>query len=47
MAKKKTTPKAGSLPAIHIGMRVRCTDDGVEGRIRKPALTIRSLSLPR
>ena len=35
MGKKKNTPKAGttSLPAIHIGTRVRCTDDGVEGRI--------------
>ena len=35
MGKKKNTPKAGttSLPAIHIGTRVRCTDAGVEGRI--------------
>jgi hypothetical protein len=35
MGKKKTTSKAGTtgLPAIHIGTRVRCTDDGVEGRI--------------
>src|SRR6516225_6409283 len=33
MGKKKKTPTAGSLPAIRIGTRVRCTDDGVEGRI--------------
>jgi hypothetical protein len=35
MGKKKKSPKAGitNLPAIHIGSRVRCTDDGVEGRI--------------
>jgi hypothetical protein len=32
-SKKKTTPTASSLPAIRIGSRVRCTDDGVEGRI--------------
>jgi ATP-dependent Lon protease len=31
--KKKNTLTAGSLPAIHIGTRVRCTDDGVEGRV--------------
>jgi hypothetical protein len=33
MSKKKNTPSAGNLPAIRIGSRVRCTDDGVEGRI--------------
>jgi hypothetical protein len=33
MSKKKNTPSAGTLPAIRIGSRVRCTDDGVEGRI--------------
>src|SRR5579872_1147629 len=33
MGKKKNTPKAGDLPALKIGTRVRCTDDGVEGRI--------------
>jgi hypothetical protein len=35
MGKKKNTPKAGgaSLPALKLGSRVRCTDDGVEGRI--------------
>jgi len=35
MGKKKTTPTTGStgLPAIRIGSRVRCTDDGIEGRI--------------
>ena len=33
MGKKKNTPAAGNLPAIRIGSRVRCTDDGVEGRI--------------
>ena len=33
MSKKKNTPSAGSLPALRIGSRVRCTDDGVEGRI--------------
>jgi hypothetical protein len=33
MGKKMNTPTAGSLPAIRIGTRVRCTDDGVEGRI--------------
>jgi hypothetical protein len=33
--KKKTTPKVSTtnVPVIHIGTRVRCTDDGVEGRI--------------
>ena len=33
MRKKKNGSTAGSLPAIRIGTRVRCTDDGVEGRI--------------
>jgi hypothetical protein len=33
MGKKKTTPTSGNLPAIRIGSRVRCTDDGIEGRI--------------
>jgi hypothetical protein len=33
MGKKKKAATAGSLPTIHIGTRVRCTDDGVEGRI--------------
>jgi hypothetical protein len=35
MGKKKNTPTAGAtgLPALRIGTRVRCTDDGVEGRI--------------
>jgi HB1, ASXL, restriction endonuclease HTH domain len=35
MSKKKNTPKtpAADLPALKIGSRVRCTDDGVEGRI--------------
>ena len=33
MGKKKNTPSAGNLPVIRIGSRVRCTDDGVEGRI--------------
>jgi hypothetical protein len=35
MGKKKNTPKvsAPDLPALKIGSRVRCTDDGVEGRI--------------
>jgi hypothetical protein len=35
MSKKKSTPNAGAtgLPAIRIGTRVRCTDDGIDGRI--------------
>src|SRR3982074_3433727 len=35
MGKKKNAPRAGGtgLPALKIGSRVRCTDDGVEGRI--------------
>ena len=33
MGKKKNGSTAGNLPAIRIGTRVRCTDDGVEGRI--------------
>jgi hypothetical protein len=35
MSKKKNAPKASApdLPALRIGSRVRCTDDGVEGRI--------------
>jgi hypothetical protein len=35
MGKKKSTPSAGAtgVRAIRIGTRVRCTDDGVEGRI--------------
>jgi outer membrane biosynthesis protein TonB len=35
MSKKKNTPKtpAADLPALKIGSRVRCTDDGVQGRI--------------
>jgi hypothetical protein len=35
MSKKKNTPKASApdLPALRIGSRVRCTDDGVEGRL--------------
>ena len=31
--KKSTSTSSTSLPAIRIGSRVRCTDDGVEGRI--------------
>jgi len=34
MAKKSTkTTASGNLPALRIGSRIRCTDDGVEGRI--------------
>jgi hypothetical protein len=35
MSKKKNAPKAPApdLPALRIGSRVPCTDDGVEGRI--------------
>jgi hypothetical protein len=35
MAKKKVkrTTAGGNLPALKIGSRVRCSDDGVEGRI--------------
>src|SRR5260370_22417132 len=35
MSGKKTLPTAGAanLPALKIGGRVRCTDDGVAGRI--------------
>src|SRR5947209_1183223 len=33
MSKKKTKATSGNLPALRIGSRVRCTDDGVEGRI--------------
>src|ERR1700688_1262690 len=35
MAAKKKTPTTptGGLQALRIGSRVRCTDDGVEGRI--------------
>jgi hypothetical protein len=34
MGKKKNTSTSNtSLPAIRLGTRVRCTDDGVEGRI--------------
>jgi hypothetical protein len=35
MSAKKKSPASGSggLPALRIGSRVRCTDDGVEGRI--------------
>ena len=36
MASKKNKPattNAANLPALKIGSRVRCTDDGVEGRI--------------
>ncbi len=35
MAKKKDkrTTAGSNLPALKIGSRVRCTDDGVEGRI--------------
>jgi len=34
MAKKGTkTTTSGNLPALRIGSRIRCTDDGVEGRI--------------
>jgi hypothetical protein len=35
MASKKNTEATTSsnLPALKIGSRVRCTDDGVEGRI--------------
>ena len=35
MGNKKNTPSAGGtgLPALRIGTRVRCTDDGAEGRI--------------
>jgi hypothetical protein len=35
MGKKKHTPTAGAagLPGLRIGSRVRCTDDGAEGRI--------------
>jgi hypothetical protein len=33
-SKKKTSPStAAGLPPIQIGSRVRCTDDGVQGRI--------------
>ena len=31
--KNKTTTSTANLPALKIGSRVRCTDDGVEGRI--------------
>jgi hypothetical protein len=33
MGKKKNILTAGHLPALRIGTRVRCTDDGIEGRI--------------
>jgi hypothetical protein len=33
MATKKNTKGTGGLQALRIGSRVRCTDDGVEGRI--------------
>ena len=33
MGKKKNILTAGHLPALRIGTRVRCTDDGVLGRI--------------
>src|SRR6516225_7963784 len=35
MSKKKSVDvsNSGGLPALKIGSRVRCTDDGVEGRI--------------
>ena len=33
MGKNKNTPSAADLPALRIGSRLRCTDDGVEGRI--------------
>ena len=33
MATKKNTAGTGDLPALRLGSRVRCTDDGVEGRI--------------
>jgi len=34
MAKKSTkTTASGNLPVLRIGSRIRCTDDGVEGRI--------------
>jgi hypothetical protein len=35
MSAKKSVPgyNSGVLPALKIGSRVRCTDDGVEGRI--------------
>jgi hypothetical protein len=32
-SKKKSGASVGDLPAVRIGSRVRCTDDGVEGRI--------------
>src|SRR5579872_7566017 len=31
--KNKATTNTANLPALRIGSRVRCTDDGVEGRI--------------
>jgi hypothetical protein len=31
--KKNTTTPGGNLPTLRIGSRVRCTDDGVTGRI--------------
>ena len=31
--KKNTTTNTGNLPALRLGSRVRCTDDGVEGHI--------------
>jgi len=33
MATKKNTGGMGELPALRLGSRVRCTDDGVAGRI--------------
>ncbi|HEY7159187.1 MAG TPA: HTH domain-containing protein [Gemmataceae bacterium] len=32
-AKKSVSGSSGNLPALKIGSRVRCTEDGVEGRI--------------
>jgi hypothetical protein len=33
MSKKKASKTSANLPAIRIGSRIRCTDDGVTGRI--------------
>jgi hypothetical protein len=33
MSKKKSTSTTTNLPALRIGSRIRCTDDGVTGRI--------------
>ena len=33
MSGKKNTTSPASLPSLKLGSRVRCTDDGVTGRI--------------